>query len=115
MTDNEQVQEMARDIELLYYCEGYEDDRGCYWANTCTFCKSANREKSETIAKHIYSKNYRKASEVAKVIFEEIEKRIDSITIVMGRLDSLRTYHKTLDKVMAELAELKKKYTEGEK
>jgi GTP1/Obg family GTP-binding protein len=49
---------------------------------------------------------------VAREIFEEIEKRLDDITIVMGRLDSLRTFHKTMEKITAEVAELKKKYTE---
>ena len=55
-----------------------------------------------------------KASEVASEIFAELDKRLDDITIVMGRLDSLRTFHKTMEKVTAEVAELKKKYTEGE-
>jgi hypothetical protein len=50
----------------------------------------------------------------AEEIFAEIDKKLDDITIVMGALDSLRTFHKTIEKVTAELAELKKKYTEGE-
>lgn len=53
---------------------------------------------------------YRKASDTAREIFEEIDKRLDAITIVMGRLDSLRTFHKTMEKVTAEVDELKKKY-----
>ncbi len=53
------------------------------------------------------------ATEVAKEIFAEIDERLDDITIVMGRLDSLHTFHKTMEKVTAEVTELKKKYTEG--
>lgn len=51
-------------------------------------------------------------NEVAMEIFEEIDKRLDDITIVMGALDSLRTFYKTIEKVSAEVDELKKKYTE---
>jgi hypothetical protein len=58
---------------------------------------------------------WRKASEVAREIFEEIDKRLDDLTIVMGALDSLRTFHKTIEKVTAVVDELKKKYTESEK
>ena len=66
----------------------------------------------QNTAEKLTYKGYRKASEVAREIFEEIDKRLDAITIVMGRLDSLRTFHKTMEKVTAEMDELKKKYTE---
>lgn len=65
---------------------------------------------ADNIAQELYYAGYRKASEVAREIFEEIDKRLDAITIVMGRLDSLRTFHKTMEKVTAEVDELKKKY-----
>ena len=50
--------------------------------------------------------------DVAEEIFAEIDKKLDDITIVMGALDSLRTFHKTIEKVTVEVDELKKKYTE---
>ena len=68
-------------------------------------------------ANALYNAGYRKASEVAEKIFAELDKRLDDITIVMGRLDSLNTLHKTMEAVTREVAELKKKYTgttEGE-
>ena len=66
----------------------------------------------EASAKALYTAGYRKFQDVAKEIFEEINKRLDDITIVMGALDSLRTFHKTIEKVTAEVDELEKKYTE---
>ena len=69
---------------------------------------------SEQFAKHLYNAGYRKQSEVAREIFEEIEQ-------VMSSLD--RRYMASgnpkqswgVRGAMAEIAELKKKYTGEEK
>jgi hypothetical protein len=57
---------------------------------------------------------WRKTSDVAEEIFAEIDKKLDEVTIVMGRLDSLRTFHKTIEKVTAVVDELKNKYIQSE-
>ena len=97
---NKQIEEMAKTV--------------CHLDRTCDQCMTSFECKAMTYAKRFYDNGYRKASEVASEIFAELDKRLDDITIVMGRLDSLRTFHKTMEKVTAEVAELKKKYTEGE-
>ena len=56
------------------------------------------------MAEHLYNAGYRKASELAEEIFAEIEEMV----ITEKSNDGCAFY---LDKV--ELAELKKKYTEG--
>lgn len=58
-----QIEEMAKEIEVMHSCKGYADDRGCYYARTCTSCKNANRENSMKIAKRLYNAGYRKQSE----------------------------------------------------
>lgn len=108
-TKDKQIEDMAKALTAYEkkLCDRLPKDK-CLLTSaihaqvSCDYCK---------ISEFLVNAGYRKASEVAREIFEEIEKRLDGITIVMGRLDSLRTYHKTLDKVMANVAELKKKYT----
>ena len=54
-------------------------------------------------AKELYAKGYRKASEVAREIFEEIDKIINARCVQVEISER---------KMIAEIAELKKKYTE---
>ncbi len=54
----------------------------------------------------IYEKGYRKASDVAREIFEEIEKQIAFFTKYMYANESVKA-------IVGVLNELKKKYTEG--
>lgn len=65
MNKEKQIEEMAREIESMNYCRGYADDRGCYCANSCTACKTANKEQSVEKAKRLYNAGFRKQSEVA--------------------------------------------------
>lgn len=61
MEKEKQIEEMAKVIEKVFddlYYEGYDPD-------------------SEETARALYAANYRKASDVAKEIFAEIEKIID--------------------------------------
>ena len=81
--------------------------------NIIDYAKAHIKSRFEYEAEFLTELGYAKASEVAEEIFAELDKRLDDITIVMGRLDSLRTFHKTMEKVTAEVAELKKKYTEN--
>jgi tetrahydromethanopterin S-methyltransferase subunit G len=102
MTEEKQIEEITK------HCHFYYD-------GNCTLCEELwvecdNKCDMCEFAKRLYNAGYRKASDVARDIFEEIDKRLDDITIVMGRLDSLRTFHKTMEKVTAEVDELKKKY-----
>ena len=93
MSRDEQIEEMARAIHM-----------NCH--------KGLLSSEATMIAKWCYQEIDRKASEVAEEIFAEIDKMLDDVTIVMGALDSLRTFHKTIEKVTAGVDELKKKYTE---
>jgi hypothetical protein len=81
----------------------------CFQADSCTVksCVQVNCEKT-WLAENLYNAGYRKASEVAREIFEEIEK------ITMHNVTSS---HGIWLMSMGEVAfaELKKKYTEGEK
>jgi hypothetical protein len=77
--------------------------------------KGLTEDEAKMIAKWCYQEIDRKASDLAEEIFAEIDKMLDDVTIVMGALDSLRTFHKTIEKVTAIVEELKKKYTEGGK
>ena len=54
------IEEMANAIADMSYCRGYEDDRGCYLANSCIACQNANREKSIEIAERLTEQGYRK-------------------------------------------------------
>ena len=91
MSRDKQIEEMAHDI--------------CHLDRTCDLCMTSFECKAMIYAKRFYDKGYRKASEVAREIFEEIDKRgnpdyptpIGSYTIIRN----------------AVFAELKKKYTEG--
>ena len=115
MTKYEQIQEMARFIHNL--CTDIPDSISQHCKLTCAECK----------ARYAYSKGYRKASEVAREIFEEIEKKVKmSIAIHLEELNKeliidtpLYDRHSGIIFALrgAEdyLAELKKKYTEGEK
>lgn len=73
MSREKQIEEMAREIEAMHHCEGYADDRGCYFANSCTACKSANTEKSTEMAKRLYNAGYRKliAMEICSLMITE--------------------------------------------
>lgn len=100
MSKEKQIEEMAHEIRCLSYCEGYEDNRGCYIAPTCALCRSNRENNADQISKAIYHAGYRKQSDVAREIFEEIyEDCFDQF----GYID----YNA--------LAELKKKYTVDKK
>ena len=115
MTKDKQIEEMAKDM-CEYYYEGtcYQDKKPCD-------CKC----EIFTDAQYLYSKGYRKASDVAEEIFAEIDalKRYillnENIALKCkrengeydeeywkGKLSAFRQIRAYID------AELKKKYTE---
>lgn len=61
----------------------------------------------EQTFKNLLDESYRKASDVAKEIFEDIESIVDKRTAWNGNIYSLL--------IKRDFAELKKKYTESEK
>lgn len=117
MSRDKQIEEMAKDLEDV--CE----NRGCNYENGIRDCDKCRAE-------WLYELGYRKASDVAREIFEEIEELLNLqakivcktrdkyretdepmlsfIAMLDGRIYSLRV-------VEEHIAELKKKYTEGEK
>ena len=124
MGKDKQIEEMARAIG--------DADQRCYEMD-CDDCPFRTMElglcKEKLLATELYEKGYRKASEVARGIFEEIERilniqakivcetranyretdnpMLSFIAMLDGRIYSLRVMEE-------QLAELKKKNTEGE-
>ena len=94
---DKQIEEMARDICECYNCDGtcYQDDKQCDL-----------RCDEYTNAQYLYHKGYRKASDVAREIFEEIEEHAEEV--------GFSSYTERFE--FADfIAELKKKYeSEGE-
>lgn len=97
MENREQIEEMTKDVfelgvKYIPYIVGYEGD----------------------IAEYLINKGYRKASEVAEEIFAEIAKTIRHYDELAERDKSEYGELIVMD-IGCALAELKKKYTEGEK
>lgn len=91
MSREKQIKEIARVL-----CDAHEPCSKCVWGK-CDV---------EHIAIRLYEAGYRKQSEVAKEIFEEIEKHMIDL------VDITNTAYKEIG--TATFAALKKKYTEGE-
>ena len=94
MDRDKMIDEMARAIHM-----------NCHKGLTST--------EAMMIARWCYQEIDRKASDVAREIFEEIEK-----TIIRNHIESYKTLNDTWlykfkNGIFIELAELKKKYTEG--
>ena len=89
MNRDKQIEEIAIDLCEYYNCDGtcYQDDKPCDL-----------RCDEYTNARYLYEKGYRKASDVAREIFEEIEDVLNNI----GYFDEL------------DFEALKKKFTEDE-
>ena len=125
MSKEKQIEEMARIIEKeedssIDGCEkdcNYGDDFYCI---DCKYWKENRCLHHFNPAEAIYNAGYRKASEVAREIFEDIEK---SIATIKYTVDSPRYTHIPIetmvevcnwilqDCIPKRLAELKKKYT----
>ena len=93
MERNRQINDMARAM--------------CFQRESCTAksCINVNCEKT-WLAEALYNAGYRKASDVAREIFEEIESEL---------LNDITDYHGCYSVwYQNKFAELKKKYTEGE-
>ena len=92
MTDKEQIEEMARDLEN----------------HTCM-----SQFQAEIASRMLYIKDYRKASEVAREIFEEIEKSLCVHTSTTKTKEYADGASDTIEWVDSKIEEVKKKYTEG--
>ena len=98
MDKEKQIEEMAVDLCLLDDCKHLPQEE-CD-LTTCVHC----------MAEILYEKGYRKSSEVAREIFEEIEK------LIYSKCFSIRADRDVTGLIMdgEQFAELKKKYTESE-
>ena len=92
MSKNNQIDEMAK--ATMKHCNIDNQCGSCRWS-TCNEC----------LAEVLYNAGYRKASKVAREIFEEIEKLVVSRKLKSGLFGDL---------LESDIAELKNKYTEGE-
>ena len=105
MSRDKQIEEMAK--YCCHPCELMEDDGSCYRGYDYKTCLCAES------AKALYNAGYRKASDVAREIFEEI--RAESSYCVASQ-NGVEIYHTKLYNISAiKLAELKKKYESEEK
>ena len=96
MNRDKQIEEMARDIDIVQDYGLATESPPEQWL---VF-------DNKTLAQYLYEKGYRKASDVAREIFEEIERMLTYFPL-FGTIESY-----IVD--VRSLAELKKKYTEGE-
>ena len=102
-TKDEQIKEMAK-----LFC-GMTN--GC---DDCMFNKVNCYERKD--AEELYNAGYRKQSDVASEIFEELIEKLELISIVAQPTDGFtQGVIKTFNKTSALITELKKKYTEAEK
>ena len=90
------IEEMAYDI-----CKS----RKANWADGCRVCSHHERCIYQDVAYALYNAGYRKQSEVAREIFEELEK-ILHLRDIGENLNITALY--------TDYAELKKKYTEAD-
>ena len=108
MSREKQIEEMAKAV--------------CHLDRTCEECMTSFECKAMMYAKRFYNEGYRKSSDVAREIFEEIEKSISDLeyqaktprkTVKVEELKAQCDWilHEVIPKT---LAELKKKYTESE-
>ena len=91
MSREKQIEEMAKDLRKSEFW--YFDDTDCDF----------ELERKKT-AENLYNAGYRKASEVAEEIFEEIDRMIYKV---------LNDRHYIMGDMCYEVAELKNKYTES--
>lgn len=107
MTEQEQIEELAK-----YICNACEMGN-CFDGECASLMGRDYKTCFITIetAKHIYKAGYRKQSEVAKEIFDDLENTLEDCTVIgtsnVGYFQSFKFEQK--------LAELKKKYTEEQK
>lgn len=94
MNKEKQIKEMAK--ATMKHCEIDNQCGSCHWS-TCNEC----------LAEVLYNAGYRKTSEVAREIFEEIESKK---LFVKDRIGNMRAVV-----LFEDVAELKKKYEEIEK
>lgn len=113
---NKQIEEMREDIssadqEYRQLCEGRKC-RECFYFSADMVCES------QFIAEKLHAKGYRKASEVAREIFAEIEKRISTLEYQANtprktvKTEELKAQVNWIlhEVVPQTIAELKKKY-----
>jgi hypothetical protein len=115
MSRDKQIEEMAKTV--------------CHLDRTCDQCMTSFECKAMTYAKRFYDKGYRKASEVAREIFEEIEENLNNLIryykekrkyVTEIEYSELEQRYcdikiKTFEERLLKIANLRKKYTEGGK
>ena len=95
MSRDKQIEEMAKAV--------------CHLDRTCDECMTSFECKAMMYAKRFYDAGYRKSSDVAREIFEEIGTLL-YLNSLQGDVFTGRYFSEELE---TDIAELKKKYTEG--
>ena len=117
MSRDKQIEEMAN--YCCYPCDLYDEGNE---GKDCTYCDYKTCLCAEA-AKALYNAGYRKASEVARAIFEEIEKRIADLEYRANtprktvKVEELKAQVDWIlhEVVPSTIAELKRKYMEKTK
>lgn len=111
MSREKQIEEMAEEISDVW-------NNKCQFV-TCNGCKYSglNDDKCQEklIADHLIAKGYRKASDVARKIFEEIWASIATHAFTSKSEDYSNGAYDTIEWVDSKIAEVEKKYTEDKK
>lgn len=106
LSENKQIEEMAKNV--------------CHLDRTCDECMTSFECKAMMYAKRFYNAGYRKANEVALDTVDDFQSKLRHIFIDMCEGNDYNTVNLLqIDSAIEALfdsfvAELKKKYTEGE-
>lgn len=112
-----QIEEMAK---VMNECCNRYDEQGNHLGNKCFDCECwcdtnhicCSYNSKEAMA--LYNAGYRKAEDVAREIFTEIEKIVENNRYKSYLPNScLWSYSYRIGKIIKDIAELKKEYTEG--
>ena len=107
MSRDKQIEEMAK-----LMCEDCARDGACRVAKSGEMCDSVLEQ-----AKWLYNAGYRKSTEVAEEIFEEIENTLKAVLALlqfsyMDNHQKIQCKENCYKDMLGYIAELKKKYTE---
>ena len=122
MNRDKQIEEMRKtfagyDKEFFQFCRSHESCLNCPYCNKVKSFYKLDECYMLRLQDTLVDKGYRKASEVAKEIFEEIEEGVKAAVSALQFENNpihRRVKHDTYSSLMRFVKTVEKKYTEGE-
>lgn len=122
MNRDKQIEEMRKtfavcDKEFFQFCSSHESCLDCPYCNKVESFYKFGACYTLSLQETLVDKGYRKASEVAKEIFEEIEEGVKAAVSALQFENNpihRRVKHDTYSSLMRFVKTVEKKYTEGE-